>query len=122
MSGSRQKAERAGRRAEALAALYLRLKGYTVLERRYRSPYGEIDLIARRGKTLVFFEVKQRAKAADGLEPITARSEERILRTGEVFLSRHPRYVERDFRLRYDLIVISGRLSIDHRKDVFRGW
>ena len=122
MSKPRQKAERAGRRAERLAAIFLQLKGYTILERRFRCPHGEIDLIARRGKTLVFIEVKQRGRLEDGLEPVTARSEERILRTGEVYLSRNPRYVEQDYALRYDLIVISGRLSIDHRKDVFRGW
>ncbi|MEL6686907.1 MAG: YraN family protein [Pseudomonadota bacterium] len=122
MSRSRQKAERAGRRAEWLAALYLQLKGYRVLERRYRSPYGEIDLITRRRKTLVFVEVKQRRRVVDGLDPLTAQSEERILRTGEAYLTRHSRYIENDFALRYDLIVVTGRFSIDHRRDVFRGW
>lgn len=120
--GKRQRAERAGRRAERLVALYLQLKAYTILERRYRSPHGEIDVIARRGKTLAFIEVKQRGRAEDGLEPVTARSEKRILRTGEVYLTRNPRYVEQDYALRYDLIVLTGRFSIDHRKDVFRGW
>lgn len=105
-----------------LCALYLRLKGYRILERRYRSSYGEIDLIVCRGRTLVFVEVKQRQSASAGLEPVTARSEERIVRTGEVFLSRHPDFVKRDFVLRYDLIVVSERVLIDHRKDVFRGW
>lgn len=122
MSQQRQQAERRGRRAETVAALYLQLKGYRILARRYRSPYGEIDLIARRGQTLVFIEVKQRSRASDGREPVTARSEERIVRTGEAYLSRHPRYVEQDFGLRYDLMVVTGLFSLDHRKDVFRGW
>ena len=122
MSRSRQQAERAGRRAETLVAIYLQLKGYSILARRFRCPSGEVDLIARRGKTLVFVEVKQRQKATQGLEPVTARSEERILRTGETFLTQHPTYIEQGFALHYDLIVVTGKFSIDHRKDVFRGW
>jgi putative endonuclease len=118
----RQAAERAGRRAETFAAIYLTLKAYRVLERRFRSPSGEIDLIARRGRTIVFIEVKQRQKAVHAREPVTARSEERIIRTGEHYLSRHPYYVDRGYRLRFDLIVVSAGWRIDHRRDVFRGW
>ena len=57
----RQRAERGGRRAEALAAWWLRFKGWTVLARRARTPVGEVDLIVRRGRTLAFVEVKARA-------------------------------------------------------------
>ena len=52
--------EQRGRRAENIAAMFLRLKGYTILDRRCRTPFGEIDIIARRGKTIVFVEVKAR--------------------------------------------------------------
>ena len=62
---TRRRAERGGRRAEALAALWLRLKGWTILARRVRTPVGEVDLIARRGRTIAFVEVKARASAAD---------------------------------------------------------
>ena len=54
-----------GRRAERVAAWWLRLKGYRILARGFRVPVGEIDLIARRGRTLAFVEVKWRSKAAD---------------------------------------------------------
>ncbi|MEM7727817.1 MAG: YraN family protein [Pseudomonadota bacterium] len=118
----RRKAEASGRRAESWVALYLRLSGYRILARRFRSPAGEIDIVARRGRTLVFVEVKQRRNAAHALEPVTARAEERIVRTGETFMSRHPDYVARGFSLRFDLVVVTGRWRIDHRRDVFRGW
>ena len=61
---ARQAAEIAGRRAETLAAWYLRLKGYRIIESRYKTPVGEIDLIARRWGTTVFVEVKARKSAA----------------------------------------------------------
>ena len=48
----RQRAERGGRRAEALAALYLQLKGWSILARRVRTPVGEVDLVARRARML----------------------------------------------------------------------
>ncbi|MDT9599789.1 YraN family protein [Sphingosinicella rhizophila] len=59
----RQRAERGGRRAESIAGLWLRLKGWTILARRLRTPVGEIDLVVRRGSTLAFVEVKARATA-----------------------------------------------------------
>lgn len=58
---SRRQRERSGRRAETLAAWWLRLKGWRILARRARTPLGEVDLIARRGRTVAFIEVKARA-------------------------------------------------------------
>jgi len=57
----RQLAEARGRRAETIAAWWLRLKGWTILARRARVPGGEVDLVARRGRTVAFVEVKQRS-------------------------------------------------------------
>ena len=61
---TRAEREAQGRRGENLAAWYLRLKGYRILARRVKTPRGEIDLIARRGKVVAFIEVKWRATAA----------------------------------------------------------
>ena len=61
----RQEAERRGRKGEGFAALWLRLHGWKVVARRIKTPRGEIDLIARRGHTLAFIEVKWRATAAE---------------------------------------------------------
>jgi putative endonuclease len=54
------KAYKLGHFAEFLAVIFLFLKGYSILQRRYRSPFGEIDLIAKRGQTMIFCEVKAR--------------------------------------------------------------
>lgn len=73
---SRRARERDGRRAESVAAFYLRAKGYRVLARRVRTAVGEIDLIVRKGKTLVFVEVKARAtldRAIFALHPSALR-------------------------------------------------
>ncbi|GHA96095.1 UPF0102 protein [Algimonas arctica] len=119
---SRQRAEKAGRVAEHWVALYLILTGHRILARRFKTRSGEIDLVARRGKTLIFVEVKQRAKAEHTIDPVTARSEERIIRAGEIFLSRHPQFVDQGAALRYDIAIVTGRWRITHRRDVFRGW
>lgn len=63
---SRQQAERHGRWAESAAALYLRCKGYQILARRARTRLGEIDIVARRGDTLIFVEVKMRRTLDSG--------------------------------------------------------
>ena len=59
----RQAAEQRGRRAETIAAWWLRLHGWSILAQRARVAGGEVDLVARRGRTLAFVEVKQRATA-----------------------------------------------------------
>ena len=61
----RRQREASGRRGERLAGWWLRLKGWTILDRRVKTPLGEVDLIARKGSLVAFVEVKWRAKAAD---------------------------------------------------------
>ena len=101
---SRQTAERYGRGAERWAELYLRLKGYRVLARRYKTPVGEIDLIVRRGRLIAFVEVKARPSEASGLEAISATAQRRIARAAEAWLATRPD--ARGFDLRFDAIVI----------------
>lgn len=62
---SRARAERHGRSSETLAAWYLRLKGWRILARRVKTPRGEVDIVARRGRTVAFVEVKWRRSAAE---------------------------------------------------------
>lgn len=62
---NRKAAEQRGRRAEAWAAFYLRLLGWRILARRLKTPRGEIDLVARRGRTIAFVEVKWRKGRRD---------------------------------------------------------
>ncbi len=102
------RAERRGRRAERLAALWLRLKGYRILARRYRTPMGEIDLVVRRGRTLAFVEVKARARPAVALAAITPRQRWRTANAARVYLARHP--PPSGLTLRFDaLILCPGR-------------
>jgi putative endonuclease len=105
----RRRAERAGRHAETIALWYLRLKLYRLLARRYRTPAGEIDLIMRRGRTIVFIEVKQRPDEAAGIEAVTARSRARIARAASLWIAAHP--VAAGLDQRFDVIVaLPGRL------------
>jgi putative endonuclease len=108
-AGLRRAAERRGRRAEAAAAWLLRRKGYRVLARRYRTPAGEIDLIVRRGRSVVFVEVKERPEEAAALEAITQTSRRRIARAAALWVSRNPAAVDLDQR--FDVILACpGRL------------
>ena len=105
----RRLAERRGRRAETLAAWFLRAKGYRVLARRTRTPVGEIDLIARRGRLIAFVEVKQRPSLAEGVEAVTPAGRRRIVRAASFWLAAHPAAAGLD--LRFDVVIcMPGRL------------
>ena len=103
--------DRRGRRAERLAAWRLRLAGYRVLARRYRTPVGEIDLITRRGRRLVMVEVKARPTEALARQAVPERQRRRIAMAARRFLAANPRY--RDHAVRFDVVaVVPGRLPI----------
>jgi putative endonuclease len=101
---SRLAAELFGRRGETLAAWFLRLKGYRILASRFKTPMGEIDLVARRFGVLVFVEVKAR-KSGSIADAWIAVNDRRITRAAGYFLARHPRYAGAD--LRYDVIFLA---------------
>lgn len=104
-STARRRAFRRGLAGEAVAAWYLRLKGYRILAWRYRTAAGEIDLVARRGRTLVFVEVKARSGLAGAEDPVTAESGRRIAAAADVYLARNPRLAVLDQR--FDLLVVA---------------
>jgi putative endonuclease len=102
-------AYRRGLFGETLAAWLYRAKFHRVLARRYRTPAGEIDLIVRRGRTIVFVEVKHRPTAEEALDAIGPLSRRRIARAAELWLAAHPD--ASGFDLRFDLVIIMpGRL------------
>ncbi|AYD03470.1 YraN family protein [Neorhizobium sp. NCHU2750] len=105
----RQRAERRGHISEYLAALCLILKGYRILQLRYRTKLGEIDIIARRKTLIVFVEVKARAREADAIDAVGYETQRRIRASSDIWLSKR-----RDAHLlscRYDIIaVLPGRL------------
>lgn len=76
---------------EEYAAAYLEKQNYTILERNYRTPYGELDLIARDRNTVVFVEVKTRSSArfGTGFEAITPKKQETLLKCAEYYAQQH---------------------------------
>ena len=107
-----------GRRAERLAAWWLRLKGYRILARDVRAPVGEIDLVARRGKVLALVEVKARRDLAQASEAVTTRQKRRIERAAALFLQRHPRLSGLD--LRFDVVLVAPWRRPRHIMDAWR--
>lgn len=114
----RQRAERSGRRAEAVAGLWLQLKGWKILARRLRTPVGEVDLVARRGHILAFVEVKARATAD---QAAFALDEYRLRRVAAAAQAVSHRFARAGDDIRIDaMFVVPGRLP-RHLANVWRG-
>ena len=105
MTGSRQVAFRLGLSAESRAAAFLIAKGYRILARRWRSPVGEIDIVARRRKLLVFVEVKARETLDGAAESVTPQQKRRICAAAEAWLAAHPDATVRD--MRFDAMLVA---------------
>lgn len=116
MSEKRRKAYDFGLLSESLAAFYLRLKGYRIITQRYKSPFGEIDLLAQRKKTLVAVEVKFRKKTEEGfgniLETIHTKNQSRVEKALLHFISHNTIYA--DFDLRFDVVCLSPPFHVHH--------
>ena len=95
---------RLGISAESRAALFLIAKAYRILARRWKTPFGEIDIVARRRNDLVFFEVKARDTLEDAAEAVTARNKQRIVAAAELWLAHHPQDAQR--AIRFDVILM----------------
>ncbi len=119
---ARQKAHRLGHAAEWRAVWRLRLAGYSILARRYKTRLGEIDIVARRGGVLAFVEVKARADVTTAADALGARQFGRVARAASLFLARHPRYAV--CSVRFDAVLVSGSLWRQlwprHLPDVWR--
>lgn len=104
--------------AEMLCAMLLRLKGFRILARRFRTPVGEIDIVARRGRVVAFVEVKARADLATAGESVGPRQRRRIARAARVFLQKRPELQQ--FDLRFDVMLLAPwRLPL-HISDAWR--
>jgi putative endonuclease len=100
---------RVGISAETRAAVYLMAKGYRILARRFRSPVGEVDIVARRGRVLAFVEVKARNRFDDAAESLLPRQRHRIAAAAAAWLADHPDHAER--HIRFDAVLVApGRL------------
>jgi len=100
---------RLGLSAESRAAMLLIAKGYRIAARRWKTPLGEIDIIARRRGTLVFVEVKARENLDDAAEAVSERTRRRIIAAAELWLASHPDDAGRE--IRFDMMLLApGRL------------
>jgi putative endonuclease len=104
-SADKARAQKRGRLAETLCAFLLRLKGYRILARNLREPVGEVDIVARRGKTLVFVEVKARHTKAAALEAVSTKQRQRIINAAQIYLAKHPDCA--NLHVRFDVMAVA---------------
>ncbi len=118
MSNRRERAEKRGRRGEAIAALWLRLHGWRIVGQRLKTPRGEVDLVARRGKTVAFIEVKARTKQGDLATAIDGWRLRRVAAAAEQLL---PRYGKGAENMRIDVILVAPWRWPHHLVNVWHG-
>jgi putative endonuclease len=106
-----------GLSAESRAAMFLIAKGYRILARRFKTPIGEIDIVARRRRALVFVEVKARARPDDAAEAVTGRGKQRIVAAAEMWLGRNP--ADAQCEIRFDVILVSPGKIPQHIPNAF---
>lgn len=109
----------AGSDAEARACRHLQDAGLALLERNYRSPFGEIDLVMQERSTIVFVEVRLRASAAFGApaETVTAEKQAKLRATAEHYLQRHKNASRRPCR--FDIVAIGAGATLTWLQNAF---
>lgn len=115
---NRRRAESRGRKAEAIAAWWLRLKGWRILARRARVPGGEVDLVARRGRIVAFVEVKQRSSDEAAA---WALDEYRLRRVAVAAQRLAQRYAREGDDIRIDALFLVPRRLPRHLPNVWQG-
>lgn len=105
--------------AEYIVILYLTFKFYKIIHSRYRSKAGEIDIIAQKGRLIIFIEVKARKNKRGIFEVLSKSQQQRIIRSSELFMAQNRKFTGYD--MRFDLIVITPGLFIKHIKNAWWG-
>lgn len=125
MKLDRQAREAEGRKAEDHVARWLKFRGWKLLSQRFKTPDGEVDLIARKGSVIAFVEVKQREKLPKIDDLVTVSNERRLMAAAEIWVNRHFDMLGDDFEIRFDLAVIEGRVhplsKVSYTPHAFRG-
>lgn len=116
-SEKRVRAHRGGHRAEALAAWYLQCKLYKIRACRFKTPIGEIDLIAEKSGTVVFVEVKLRGNSGDEATALETVNQSRISRAASYWLARYPSEASKNCR--FDVIFLAPGRWPRHLKNAF---
>ncbi len=113
----RKRAQFRGRVAENIAAIYLRAQLFSILIKNFKTPVGEIDIIARRADLLVFVEVKMRSSKHGMAEALEAVNQRRIIRAAKYYLARNPQMADKN--LRFDVIFLKPRAFPVHLRGAF---
>ena len=108
----KQKSYYKGLLAEEMAELLLRVKGYKILERRFKTPIGEIDLICKKKNLLVIVEVKERKTINEALQAVSENAKGRIAHAASYYRAAHPKH-END-TIRFDLIAVHMPFLVKH--------
>ncbi len=108
---------RLGLSAESRAAMLLIAKGYRIVARRWKTPLGEVDIVARRRRTLIFVEVKARERIDAAAEAVTERGKRRIIAAAELWLAHHPDDNGRD--IRFDVMLVAPGTIPRHIANAF---
>ncbi len=114
---------KSGHIAEFICRMYMRLKGYSIIEKNYRcgtgkkTPYGEIDFIALKNKRLFFCEVKKRRSDKDFLSAITTNQQKRIVNSSSFFIKHHKKYSS--YHIQFDVFFVKLPFSIKRIENAF---
>ena len=108
---------KSGVTAETVAADYLKARGYVILASRFKTPHGEIDLIAQLPSLLAFIEVKARARLDEAAYAVTPRQQRRIIDAASAWLAAHPEHA--DFDMRFDAMLIAPKHQPRHLMAAF---
>lgn len=117
-TAARQRAHRLGHAAEWRAVWRLRLAGFSILARRYKTRLGEIDIVARRGRVLAIVEVKARADRDNAALSLSPGQRLRIERAAQALVARHPQLGVCD--LRFDLMLVGRGRWPQHVANAWR--
>ncbi|GGX75436.1 hypothetical protein GCM10011309_27080 [Litorimonas cladophorae] len=111
MSERRRQIEAESRKAEDHVARWLKLRGWRILAQRFKTPEGEVDIIARKKDVIAFVEVKQRDRISKTEDILTASNISRVMEAAEIWVERNFETLGTEFEIRFDLAVIEGRLT-----------
>jgi putative endonuclease len=114
---SRQRAEQRGHKGETMAVWWLRLKGYRIIARRFKTKLGEVDIIARRRDVVAMVEVKARATLLEAMDAVDHSTMRRIEAAGDLWLAKQRDHAR--LNIRYDLIAILPRKLPVHVESLF---
>lgn len=116
------KAYKIGYFAEFIARMFLRFKGYKILCKNYKTPMGEIDIVAKKNNCIAFVEVKYRKNKIDALHAIPIKTQKRVCRAAGHYIAYNSVYTQGNdpkFTLRFDFIACAPPYYIKHLKNAW---